>query len=103
MTLTRARDYIRLRRFLCQARIKARLTQQEVANKLGKPQSFVAKYEKGKRRIDVVEFIEICNALGLNASLEIARMLQSWPGNGFHVRKHAAARSPRRAVRERRR
>ena len=28
-----------------------------------KPQSFVAKYEGGERRVDVVEFIEICKAI----------------------------------------
>ena len=29
----------------------------------GWPQSFVAKYEGGERRVDVVEFIEICKAV----------------------------------------
>jgi len=32
------------------------------------PQSFVAKYEVGERRIDVVEFCEIADALKLDAS-----------------------------------
>ena len=52
----------------CEAMIKARkkagLTQQELATRLKRPQSFVAKYEGGERRIDVVEFIEICRAIG---------------------------------------
>jgi hypothetical protein len=30
---------------------------------LGRPQSFIAKYEGGERRIDVVEFIAIAEAL----------------------------------------
>jgi transcriptional regulator with XRE-family HTH domain len=34
-----------------------------LAEKLGKPQSFVAKYEGGERRIDLVEFIAIARAL----------------------------------------
>jgi transcriptional regulator with XRE-family HTH domain len=46
------------------ARKKAALTQQQLASKLKRPQSFVAKYEGGERRIDVVEFIEICRAIG---------------------------------------
>jgi transcriptional regulator with XRE-family HTH domain len=37
--------------------------QQKLAEKLGKPQSFVAKYEGGERRIDLVEFIAIARAL----------------------------------------
>jgi transcriptional regulator with XRE-family HTH domain len=46
------------------ARKKAGLTQQDVAKRLRKPQSFVAKYEGGERRIDVVEFIAISRAIG---------------------------------------
>ncbi|WP_353642536.1 helix-turn-helix transcriptional regulator [Mesorhizobium sp. WSM2239] len=39
------------------------LTQTQVAEKLGRPQSFVAKYEGGERRLDVVEFLEVTAAL----------------------------------------
>ena len=46
------------------ARKNARLTQHELAKRLHKPQSFVAKYEGGERRIDVVEFVTICQAIG---------------------------------------
>lgn len=48
---------------LIQARKDAGLTQQQVADKLDRPQSFVAKYEGGERRLDVVEFLEIANLL----------------------------------------
>jgi transcriptional regulator with XRE-family HTH domain len=52
----------------CKLMVKARktagLTQRELADRLHKPQSFVAKYEGGERRIDVVEFIEITRAIG---------------------------------------
>lgn len=46
------------------ARKAAGLTQQALALRLKKPQSFVAKYEGGERRLDVVEFISIARALG---------------------------------------
>lgn len=46
------------------ARKKAGLTQHDVAKRLRKPQSFVAKYEGGERRIDVVEFITIMRVIG---------------------------------------
>jgi transcriptional regulator with XRE-family HTH domain len=53
---------------LCELMIKARksagLTQRELATRLRKPQSFVAKYEGGERRIDVVEFLTICQTIG---------------------------------------
>ena len=45
------------------ARKTAGLTQHELAKRLRRPQSFVAKYEGGERRVDVVEFIEICKAI----------------------------------------
>ena len=46
------------------ARKSAGLTQHVLALRLKKPQSFVAKYEGGERRIDVVEFVTIVRALG---------------------------------------
>lgn len=49
---------------LIQARKDAGLTQQQIADTLGRPQSFVAKYEGGERRLDVVEFLEIAKLLG---------------------------------------
>jgi len=50
----------------------AGLTQQQVADKLEKPQSFVAKYEKGERRLDVIEFLEIAKVLETDAIAIIA-------------------------------
>jgi transcriptional regulator with XRE-family HTH domain len=43
-------------------KIKSKLTQKEVADKLAKPQSYISKIESGERRLDVVElkrFIKI--------------------------------------------
>jgi transcriptional regulator with XRE-family HTH domain len=47
--------YKRFRLRLCQARTESRLTQREVASRLGKPPSYVAKVELGERRLDAVE------------------------------------------------
>lgn len=57
------------------ARDDAGLTQADVAKRLKKPQSFVAKYEGGERRLDVVEFVIIAKALGADASKLFARLL----------------------------
>jgi transcriptional regulator with XRE-family HTH domain len=45
------------------ARKQAGLTQDELARRLKRPQSFIAKYEGGERRIDVVEFVAIVQAI----------------------------------------
>lgn len=47
---------------LREARKAAGLSQETVAKRLDKPQSFVAKYEGGERRLDVVEFVAVCQA-----------------------------------------
>ena len=46
-------------------RNKRGLTQATVAERLAKPQSFVAKYESGERRLDVIEFLDVAAALGV--------------------------------------
>lgn len=69
--------YTRLRDVLIEARRAKNLTQVEVANRLSKPQSFVSKYESGERRLDVIEFMEVCKALGTNP-LSIIRDLESY-------------------------
>jgi transcriptional regulator with XRE-family HTH domain len=54
-----------LRTLLCQLRKRHKLTQVEVARRLAKPQSFVAKYEGGERRLSAIEFIHVARALGV--------------------------------------
>ena len=57
-------EYARFVAMLVAMRKPARISQQPMAKKLGRPQSFIAKYEGGERRVDVIEFIEIARALG---------------------------------------
>jgi transcriptional regulator with XRE-family HTH domain len=58
--------YAQLRALLVQAREDAGLTQAEVAKRLRRVQSFVSKYELGERRLDVVDFIAVCDCLGVD-------------------------------------
>lgn len=65
---------ILLQSLLVEARKVKGLTQAELAEALNKPQSFVAKYENGERRIDVVEFVDITAALGVSTADLLARI-----------------------------
>ncbi len=51
---------------LIQERKNAKITQQNLAKRLNKPQSFVAKYESRERRLDVVELIQITELLKID-------------------------------------
>ena len=53
---------------LADARQEKGLTQSEVAARLRKPQSYVSKYESGERRLDVIEFLEVCEAMSVSPS-----------------------------------
>lgn len=53
-----------LRRLLKESRLIAGLRQQDVAQRLGKPQSFVAKIESGERKVDLIEILEYCSVTG---------------------------------------
>jgi transcriptional regulator with XRE-family HTH domain len=68
------REYVELRQWLVHARKSANLTQQQLAAKLKRPQSFVAKYEIGERRLDLIEFLEVVRIIGVNPLEIIARL-----------------------------
>jgi len=53
-------------RLLRQARLTNGLTQTQVAERLGRPQSFVAKYEGCERILDVIDFLDVTAALDIS-------------------------------------
>jgi transcriptional regulator with XRE-family HTH domain len=55
--------YRRLCDWLVAGRQAQGMTQFQLAERLGRPQSFVSKYERGERRLDFVEVFEIAEAL----------------------------------------
>ena len=59
---------------LVKERKKANLTQVQLASTLKKPQSFISKYEKGERRLDVIEFLDIARAIGCDETLFISKL-----------------------------
>jgi len=72
-------EYQYLRKLLVSARENSELTQAGVSASLGLPQSFVSKYENGERRLDVIEFIHVCLAIGIDPAsiiVEIQRKIK---------------------------
>lgn len=72
--MKRRNAYYQLRNALLNARHEKGLTQVEVAAFLNKPQSFVSKYESGERRLDIIEFLEVCKALKVNPLIIIQHL-----------------------------
>lgn len=65
ITDTEAR-HARLREVLVAARKGKRLTQIELGERLNKNQVWVSKYEVGPRKLDVIEFLDIAKAIGVD-------------------------------------
>lgn len=74
-TIYQAR-YSALIESLVLARKELNITQLDIAKILGKPQSYVAKIEGKDRKLDVVEFVELCEAINQNPS-ELIKILQN--------------------------
>jgi transcriptional regulator with XRE-family HTH domain len=72
-------DETKLRGQFIQARKSAGLTQVGLADRLRRPQSFVSKYERGERKLDVIEFCEVCRALGIDPVAFLRRFCSEGP------------------------
>jgi transcriptional regulator with XRE-family HTH domain len=64
-----------LGRVLVEARERAGLKQSDVAARLGLPASYLSKIENGTRRLDVIELIQIAEAMEVDAA-EMVREVQ---------------------------
>jgi len=61
------------RSLLVAAREESGLTQVQIAERLGKPQSFISKYERGERRLDFTEFVELAHFLDIDVTDFLSR------------------------------
>jgi len=59
---------------IAETRRRAGLTQTEVAARLSRPQSFVATVERGQRRIDVIELLNLGEAIGFDPAEIVAHL-----------------------------
>jgi transcriptional regulator with XRE-family HTH domain len=70
----RPADRAVLHQLLRQIRHEAGLRQQDLAERLDRPQSYVSKYETGERRLDVLELREVCRVCGVDLAGLSARL-----------------------------
>jgi len=66
--------YDQFRQLLIEARNTAGVTQVDLAKRLSRPQSFVSKFERGERRLDVIEFLDIAEALSIDPYAFLAKL-----------------------------
>jgi transcriptional regulator with XRE-family HTH domain len=52
------------------------LSQRDLAKKLKRIHTFVSKYERGERRLDVIEFLDIAKALGADPHEIINKLIK---------------------------
>jgi transcriptional regulator with XRE-family HTH domain len=75
-----ANELLILGKVLADARERHGLKQSELAEKLGLPASYLSKIENGTRRLDVIELIQIAQAMGADASELIGDVEQALRG-----------------------
>jgi len=61
-----SKAYANLIAWLKSGRLKAGLSMRELSEKLGVTHSYIGKVEQNERRLDVLEYVKYCEALGLN-------------------------------------
>ena len=57
-------------------RRQAGVTQVDLANKIGRPQSFISKIENGERRADIIELIDLLSALDYDPRRFVTQLIQ---------------------------
>ena len=65
----------KLRTILREARVAAGLSQQQLADRLKRSDNFISYVERGDRMLDVLEFIDYANALGVDPQKLLARVV----------------------------
>ena len=70
-------DYALLLKILRDTREERGLTQAELGMLLGQDQTYVSKYEKAVRRLDIIETIDVCSALKIDIKKLISKITKN--------------------------
>lgn len=71
--------YLRLGRVLCEARRRKGMSQRAVADVLGFDVSTITLYERGVNRLRTLEFVQLCDVLGLDPGEALREMREETP------------------------
>jgi transcriptional regulator with XRE-family HTH domain len=63
-------------KMLAALRVKAGLTQRQLAQKLERERSFIGRLELGERRLDMVEFFWLCRACDADPAREASQLMR---------------------------
>ena len=66
-----------LRLLLKERRERANLSQQEVADRIGRGQTFISAVERGQHRVSVLEFLDFAEAIGFDAAAALRRVAKA--------------------------
>ena len=72
-------QYRILRELILTERKRRNLSQAQVAKALNRPQSYVADIERRERRIDVVEYLILAEAIGFDPLVLLSMVIRSGP------------------------
>lgn len=72
-------EMVSLRHWLKHHRKTQHLSMRILAQRLQRPHSYVQRVEEGDRRLDVVEFVWYCHALGIDPKQGLDLILQQYP------------------------
>lgn len=70
-------EHARLGAVVRRLRTDQGVTQKELATRLGLPQSFVSKIERGERQLQVVELLPLCRAIGIEPCTVLNALAES--------------------------
>ena len=71
-----------VRGLLRSARLHLNISSRQLSAQLDKAPTFVARVERGERLLDIVEFVDICEKLGLNPGQVLSDVLTRRQGQG---------------------
>lgn len=67
-----------------EARLAAGISQEELSRRMGQSITFVVKIERGTRRLDVFEFVRLCESIGVDASELFSIFIEALAVRGLH-------------------